>query len=302
MSAISDYQFEILPSEDVQDGFVFGIGADVSVTDGGWDPGENTWLTQDSQNSRRGVAGFGRDVAGPKTWAWEAHVDRDDVAGAIDTLDDFSAAWMPDDTVRQPGALAVVRYCLADRVRRVYGRPRRYAAPPANLIASGYVPVTLDFATVDSYTYDDQESAVNIGYASSASLGGFVLPSTMPLSSLPADGNGSGQVSVGGTARAYPVIRFNGPWTNPVLSTDNWTLSWTGSIPAGGWIEIDCRPWALTVLDQSGASAVGGLGKQTQLEDCWFAAKSRPQISLRGSAPGGGASADVRWRNTWTSI
>lgn len=302
MTALENYQFEILPNERVGSGFVFGLGADVSVNDGGWDPGEATWLSQDTQNSRRGVTGFGRDVLAGKTWVWEAHVDQEDIEGAIDTLDDFSAAWAPDDTVREPGALAVVRYRLANRIRRVYGRPRRYAAPPTNLIESGYVPVTVDFATVDAYTYDDAESSAQISYASGASLGGFILPQTMPLSSLPTDGNGGGQLSVGGTARAYPIVRFNGPWTNPVFSTDNWTLSWTGVIPTGGWVEIDCRPWALTVLNQSGASVAGGLAKQTWLEDCWFAPKSQPQINLRGSAPGGGASALVRWRNTWTSI
>lgn len=302
MSTIENYQFEVLPNEQADDGFVFGLGAPVAVDDGGWDPGQNAWITQDSQNGRRGVNGFGRDILGSKTWIWTAHVDQDDIVSAIDTLDDFSAAWAPDATAREPGQLAVVRYRLADRVRRVYGRPRNYAAPPTNMIESGYVPVTMDFNLVDSYTYDDSESSVNIPYASAASLGGFVLPATMPLTTMPTDGNGSDQISVGGTTRAYPVIRFNGPWTNPVLSTDDWTLSWTGAIAAGSWVEIDCRPWALTVKNQSGASVVGGLGRQTWLEDCWFAPKSQPQINLRGSAPGGGASALVRWRNTWTSI
>lgn len=302
MTALNDYQFEILPTAEAYDGFVFGIGADVSLNDGGFDPGENEWVTQDTQNTRRGVRAFGRDVLGAKTWVWESHTNRETASEAIQTLQDFSAAWQPDLLVRDPGAQTALRYRLAGRDRRVFGRPRRFAAPPTNQILGGFVDVTHDFALVDSYTYDDVESSTAIMYASSSSGGGFVLPAVMPIATIPSLGNGSDQVSVGGNARAYPVIRLNGPWTNPVVSTDDWEIVWTGSIGIGEWVEIDCRPWALTVKNQSGASVVGGLNRRTWLEDCWFAPKSQPQISLSGIAAGGGAMATVRWRNTWTSI
>lgn len=302
MTDLADFQFEILPSIDALDGFVFGIGARVSLDDGGFDPGEADWLTQDSQNTRRGINGFGRDVLGSKTWVWDSHINEANVYDAVNTLDDFSAAWAPVDLARTPGAMTAVRYSLAGRLRRVFGRPRRFAAPPTNQILNGYVPVTHDFQLVDSFTYDDSESSVTIPYGTSASGGGFTLPAAMPILTLPSDGTGEQQISVGGNAKAYPIVRFNGPWTNPSITTDAWSLSWVGAIPVGGYIEIDCRPWALTVLDQSGASKVSGLDRRTYLEDCWFAPKSQPQISLGGAAPGGGASATVRWRNTWTSI
>ncbi len=302
MTVLADHQFEILPSLDATDGFVFGIGAEVSVNDGGFNPGENEWITQDQQNSRRGVKGFGRDVLAGKTWSWSSHSDRDDEVEAADTLDRFSAAWMPENLARQPGALTALRYRVAGRERRVFGRPRRYSAPPTNLIMSGYVPVDHDFETVDAFTYDDIESGVTIQYASDTGSGGFTLPATMPITTAPSEGNGSGQLTVGGQARAYPVIRFNGPWTNPSIDTGDWKLKWTGAIGIGGYIEIDCRPWMLTVLDQSGASRVEGLDRRTWLEDCWFAPQSQPQIALAGTATGGGASVDIRWRNTWTSL
>lgn len=300
MTTLAEHQFEILPSEDASNGFVFGIGAEVSVEM--FDPGENEWLTQDSRNSRRGVTGFGRDVLAGKTWLWNSHTDQEDEVGAAAILDQFSAAWTPELLAREPGKTTALRYRMAGRNRRVYGRPRRYAAPPTNLILGGYVPVTHDFTTVDSFTYDDVESSAEILYASSISGGGFILPAVMPIVTMPSQGNGSGQLTVGGTARAYPVIRFNGPWTNPVLVTDDWVLRWTGEIGVGQWVEIDTRPWKLTVLDQSGASAVGGLDRRTWLEDLWFAPQSAPQISLSGVAASGGASATVRWRNAWTSI
>lgn len=302
MTILTDYQFEILPNADAADGFVFGIGAGISLNDGGFDPGETSWTIQDQQNDRRGVLGFGRDVRSPRTWVWGTHTNKEDAATAVDILDQFSAAWAPDELVRTPGALTAIRYRIAGRNRRVFGRPRRFAAPPTNLIMNGFVPITHDFQCVDSYTYDDLESSSLILYNSSVSGGGFTLPATLPVNTIPSKGNGSAQLAVGGNARAYPIVRFNGPWTNPAVSDGNWTLSWTGSVATGGWVQIDCRPWMLTVMDQSGASRAGGLPRQTWLEDYWFAPGSRPQMSLDGAAASGSASALVRWRNTWTSI
>lgn len=302
MTVLEEHQFEILPSAEAFDGFVFGIGAEVSVGSEGFDPGQNDWQTQDANNTRRGVVGFGRDVLGPKTWVWESHVNRDDVYEAVDTLERFSAAWAPQDIMENPGAQTALRYRLAGRDRRVFGRPRRYAAPPTNMILNGYTDVTHDFQCVDSYTYDDVETSVEILYSSAVEGGGFVFPATMPILTMPSDGNGAGAVTVGGNARAYPIIRFNGAWTNPVLVTDDWTLRWNGEVPSGGWVEVDLRPWALTVLDHSGASRVEGIERRTWMQDAWFAPQSQPQISLGGVAPGGSASATVRFRNTWTSI
>lgn len=302
MSTLAEHQFEILPSADAMDGFVFGIGAEVSVDDAGFDPGESEWISQDSVNARRGVTAFGRDVLGAKTWLWSSHVNRNKASEALDTLERFSEAWAPDALVREPGALTALRYRLAGRDRRIFGRPRRFAAPPTNLILSGYVPVTHDFSLVDAHTYDDLESSVNIPYSSSVEGAGFILPATFPILTQAADGNGAGQISVSGNARAYPIIRFIGPWTNPRVSTDDWSLTWSGAVPASGYIEIDTRPWVLTVLDQSGTSQVAGLSRQTWLEDIWFAPKSQPQISLGGIATGGSASCLVRWRNAWKSI
>ena len=302
MSALAEHQFEILRSAEDSDGFVFGIGAEVSLDEDGFDPGEKNWLTQDSTNTRRGVVGFGRDLESAKTWAWETHTDQEDVESAVSILEQFEDIWTNEELARVPGAVTAIRYRLAGRTRRIFGRPRRYAAPPTNLILNGLVPISHDFQLVDAYTYDDVESVYEIPYSSSASGGGFTFPTTFPIVTEPSESNGAGQLAVGGTKRAYPVIRFNGPWIDPGFQTDDWTLSWKGSIPAAGWVEIDCRPWMLSVLNQDGASVVGGLGRKSWLEDCFFAPQTNPFVVLTGSATGGAASATVRWRNTWSSI
>lgn len=301
-TTLNDHQFEILPSLEANAGVVFGIGADVSMNEDGFDPGENEWLAQDSQNTRRGITSFGRDVLTGKTWGFQLHTDMDDVEGATQALEDLSAAWMNVDLAEQPGAQTSLRYKLAGRYRRVFGRPRRYSAPPTNLILSGMVPIDCDFATVDAYTYDDVMSSALIPYLSDAVGGGLVFPIVLPASSAPSEGTGQDQLTVTGNARTYPIIRFNGPWTNPTFTTDDWSVTWKGSIANGKWVEIDARPWKLTVLNSDGGSVPEGLGMKTYLEDLWFAPQSQPQVSLGGSSASGNASALVKWRNAWTSI
>lgn len=302
MTELSEFQFEILPTESAANGFVFGIGAEVSVNNDGFDSGENEWITQDSVNTRRGVNSFGRDVLGGKTWVWESHVDRTDVTEAVDTLQRFSAAWAPEDLMETPGTQTALRYQIAGRHRRVYGRPRRYSAPPDNMVLGGYVPVTHDFKLVDARMYDDEESSANISYSSTVANGGFVFPAVFPLVTSANVGTGASQITVGGNAKTYPIIRFNGPWTNPAMVTPDWELAWFGGLSAGEWVEIDCRPWKLTVLDQSGASAVGGLSKRVMLEDVVLKPNTQPQISLDGISTSGSASAVIKWRNAWTSL
>lgn len=302
MTVLEEHQFEILPSEEASSGFVFGIGGEVSVNNGGFDPGEMDWQTQDTMNTRRGVTAFGRDVPGARTWAWESHANGQTVYEALDIMDRFADAWAPTLLVKEPGAQTCLRYTIGGRTRRIFGRPRRYNAPPTNEILNGYNDITHDFQTVDSYTYDDDESSIVIPYLSTSLGGGIVLPAVMPVIMEGSDGNGGGQISVSGKAPAYPVIRFNGPWVNPVMTTDDWTLAWTGSIANGDYIEIDARPWNLTVLNSQGASKVEGLDRRTWLEDIWFAPNSAPQITLGGVASSGSATATIRWRNTWKSL
>ena len=270
----------------------------------GFDDGESDWLTQDITNTRRGVTGFGRDVVGPKTMTWSSFVDADDVESALDVLARARNAWRPEEVIRTAGAQIPLRYRLANRDRRIYGRPRRFAAPPTNMILNGYVDVTHDFQTTDAYSYDDVASNADIPYASTSAGGGFVITptTTWPVSTVSSAGNGSGQINIGGDARCYPIIRLYGNWTNPVFNAGDWTITWKGTIPTGGWIEIDTRPWVLTVTDQNGGNASGGLDRTVWLEDCWFEPGTNPSITLDGVAPTGAAHATVIWRNTWKSL
>jgi hypothetical protein len=302
VTTLSEFQFEILPHAEANDGFVFGIGATVSVDgEDGLDTGDAEWLTQDSQNTRRGVNVPGRDVKGAKTWTWSSHVNQHDVESALETLEDFETAWDPEELVLKPGAVTAVRYCVGGRNRRIFGRPRRFAAPPSNRILNGFVPVTHDFQMVDAFTYEDQASTVTIPFASEPGVSGIKFPVVLPTLTIPRDETQQA-FYVGGSRRTYPVIRFYGPWTNPSISTDDWQINYKGSVANGGFVEIDARPWVQTTLNHSGASAVGGLEKTFHYEDIWLRPKTNVQVRLGGVATGAGAFATVTWRDAYRGL
>ena len=299
MTVLDEMQFELLPSLTAADGQVFGIGAEVSVDEDGFIPGDDDWTNEDEENPRRGGTSFGRDLLAGPTWGFDLHVNREDVAGAIETLGRFKTAWRALHIRQTPGRVIPLRYRLDGRERRIYGRPRRFSAPPNNLILGGFIPITCDFKAVDSFTYDDVEQVVVLGLQQ-GSEGGFTFPVTFPVTSLPV-GSSADQAVVGGDAPTYPVVRFNGPVTNPSLETAAWTLKLNREIQAGEYVEVDLRPWATTVLLNGVSSVAGALSRRTYLADMAFE-PGRHDLIYRGSSLASSSTCEVRWSNAHNSI
>lgn len=298
-TTLAEHQFEILPTVDADAGVVFGIGADVSLDENGFRPGGTDWLTQDSENIGRGTTGFGRDVLLGPTWAWDLFVNAEDVPTATAALGRLSTAWRAQAIRDIPGAVLPIRYTLAGRTRRIYGRPRRFDAPPNNRILSGFVPVQADFKCVDAYTYDDAEDSISLSL-SATSQGGFVFPAVFPTETLPV-GTQVDQAVVGGDAPTHPVFRFFGPVSTPRIVGPGWTLTLNTSIADGQWIEVDTRPWNLGVRRSDGMLLPGILGRRQWLSDIRFE-PGRHDLVLDGASGSGGASATVAWRSAWNSI
>lgn len=296
---LEEHQFEILPDDRDGDGFVFGIGAKVSVDDEGFQPGSSEWTTQDSDNPTRGVTVFGRDRLTGPSWTWQAHANGIDTASAIEAIRQMANAWRPVRVMEDPQAVVALRYKLDRRVRRIYGRPRKFDAPPANGILNGYVPISVEFKCVDAFTYDDEEQVVNLG-ARVGSEGGFTFPVIFPVTTLPVSSSVN-QAVVGGDAKTYPVVRFNGPITNPVLATSRWSLGLDLSIAAGKYVEVDLRPWVLTAVDQDGVSVAGSLPKRQRLSNLYLE-PGRHDLAFQAASTSGAGSCQVRWSSAWNSI
>lgn len=297
MLDLNDFQFEILPDVDLDtNGVGFGLGLNVSVDKEGFDPGTAEWTVQDTQNPANGATQFGRDqLAGP-TWAWNAFVNEQETADALVTKDAISKVWRARAILDRPGATACVRYQLPGRTRRIYGRPRRFNAPPNNLLLNGYIPVTMDFKAADSLHYDDVEQSVSIGFVV-ASDGGLVFPVTFPYSSLP-DSHREGAILVGGDSPTYPIIRIDGPILNPSVQWAGRVWGFTYDLQDGDWLEIDTRPWKQTILRNGQYNASGAMNRRQYMRDMTLEPGGY-EVAFRGQSSSGTALCTFRWRNAF---
>lgn len=177
-------QFELLPTDDATEGYLFGLKQGLHVESDGFDPGSLNWITQTQNNPTRGGRRFGRDLPEGKTWTWSAFVNATSTETALATLGQASTAWYAREVRQRHEQVMPLRYHVGGRTRRVYGRPAQFAAPPDNRIMGGMIPVTMSFETSDALHYDDMVSTTTLSLAA-LSDGGWVFPVTFPYQSLP---------------------------------------------------------------------------------------------------------------------
>lgn len=302
MIDLQDFQFELIPDVDHSaDSFGFGLGLNVSVEKDGFDPGTAEWLTQDGQNPLDGSTVMGRDTLAGPTWAWSAFVNEQEIGDALTTLSGLTKAWRPRRAAGEPQRVSAVRYQLnGDRAaprRLIYGRPRRFNAPPNNQLLTGYIPVTMDFKCVDALHYDaDMKTTGPVSFVVESD-GGITFPLTFPYSGLP-DSSREGAISVGGDAPTWPIIRFTGPILNPRIQWGDKEWGFTYNLLDGDWLEIDTRPWKRTIMRKGGHNASGALNRRQYLSDMALEPGGY-EIAFRGQSSTGTATCTVSWYDAY---
>lgn len=289
----------IIPTFEL-DGFRFGGAELVRVSD--FDPGSVAIKTQDADAAGDGVM-MGRDHYGGSSWTFElftnvqgARTADEAYAQALDLADDFAAVWRNEYGRDTPQAVKALRYYMAGRWRRVYGRPRRYVGPDGGTFAmQGRAEMTADFARVDHLHYDDAENVAVAGLIPGV-VGGFEVPFEAPLVlEQIEDSYEPGTFTVGGSAPVYGVIEIKGPGTNGVVEAAGWKLPLAGTLTSKDVVEIDARPWARTVK-KNGRPASGVLAPAARMEDLVLR-PGRHQITYRALGSSASARATIRWRN-----
>lgn len=288
---IGDYQFEL-------EGVPFGIGTS-KITVENFDPGSGEWSIQDVDMQGRPATAFGRDILRGPTWAFELSTNLDTPEAALDAASELATVWRSLAAVSTPGRVLTLRYGLPGRLRRIYGRPRRWAATPTNRLIGGYLPISCDFKAADPLHYADSESSVVIG-TTATSEGGFVFPVTFPAVTLPATER-SGQVFGQGDEDTYPIIRIDGPIVSPWVRHNDWRIDLGLSLGVGDYVEVDTRPWALTVMKNGTSSVANKLGRRNKLGRMRIKPGAQ-EITFGGSSASGAATCTVRWRDAWNSL
>lgn len=293
MADLKDFQFEL-------DGYAFGLDLPVLLTDGGFSPGTAEWRTQDQEVAQGDGTTFGRDFLSGPSWTWELGTDREDPVSALQTLNSFARVWRADPRRVKPGSVSTLRYRVGGRTRQVYGRPRRFAAAPANAILSGWIPITCDFACADALHYSDVEESTSVAITTSNS-GGLRAPLKEPLSTVTQGAETVSGIMVSGDAPTWATVEFTGPVSRPYVDVGDWHCGLTGSLADGETVVIDSRPWARTVLRDDGASLAGRLDRRSYLDSMLLAPGIYPIVYGGGSSVAT-STATIRWRSAFYAL
>jgi len=141
--------------------------------------------------------------------------------------------------------------------RTVRGRLRQLE-PDTSKYRHGWVPCDIEFQAADYLYYADESATTSIPLGL-LSTGGLTFPLEFPfvIEGDPAAVGRPGYLSVDGKAPTWPVLRIDGPCSNPTVThvASGRTLTVQATIADGEWVEIDTRPGWRTVLRQNGGGA-----------------------------------------------
>ncbi len=289
-SAITrDYQFDC-------DGRVFGLGLPVEVNADGFQPGDATVRSQDTDAPLGGGQLFGRTELGGSTWLFNGFVNELSPGAAMSTLSTFATAWRRSYAV---GEISVLRYRIGGRIRRVYGQSRRLAQTFDNRVISGMIGVSFTFNTIDAATYDDEERIVLIPFVSSA-VGGLKSPLKSPLSTA-VTAYAHGSIDTGGSDNAPFSITVYGPLGRGVIAGKGWTIALARTLTASDRVTVDTTPWGRGVYlnDQPTTGLLAP--SSSRLADVRLSVGDE-QIQFTGVDPTGTSAVEVRWHPTYSSI
>lgn len=276
-----------------------GYSSDLIVSKA--DHGAADVRTQDNPNPVGDGDLFGRDTLSGPTWAFDLVTNTKDHAAALAVAEDFARVWRSGRD--KPGAVVPLRYFTAGRLRRVYGRPRRYAGPAPDLATrQGRAKITADFKCANDLHYEDDQRSSPVLTLLTNTSGGFVLPGVLPIETL-SGGERQGVIDdVGGEAPTPFEVTIKGPIRAPWAAGPGWRLELPNVVLAYDQsVTAATYPWALTVKRNDGTNLAGGLSVRSRLAN----AVMRPgpgEFTFGGVDPTNTATCTIRWRPAYYSL
>lgn len=191
------------------DGYEFGT-PDHDVWVQNLDPGDRVVRNQDHARPSGDGLLMGRDWREGPEWTLDLLVKAGGGGATYSALEVLRGAW---ERSHGPGEVSVLRYALPGRVRRVYGRPRRFAGG-MDSVRQGWhwdrYPVLATFQLADPLIYDDTARVLDLTLGT-ASTEGVTWPVVWPVVWGSTPGQRQGEVVVGGEAPVPFEVTFHGP-------------------------------------------------------------------------------------------
>lgn len=283
------------------DGVVFGQDAEID-TEAEVTPSTYGLRTQDSPSPVGDATMFGRDLIEPDVWGFKLFTNVEDEQNALRLRSTLAKVWRADDVRKTPGAVKVLRYRMAGRTRRVYGRPRRFDAPLDNRMFSGLIAITCDFKLASELFFDDVEQNIPVRASQSTSSGGFLVPFTVPLTLSSSLTPRATTFTVGGELPTPGIFDFKGPSTDAALEIDGaMRVQLTGTVPVGVTVTVDARPWVMSIYRDDGAGTAGLLNRRTRLPRLLLEPGAH-EVTYSAYDPTGASGGAVRWHDAYPSV
>lgn len=263
------------------------------------DIGDVDLRVADVDRPRQDGRAFGVDYRGGRTVTFDLGVRAHTPAEARQEAATLQRTWRADSIRMTPGAVAELRTLYDGRERIMYGRPRRFAPNYSDTTINQYVGAVADFACVDDLFYSPDEVISPFGIVPGLG-GGLIAPLASPLSTT-ASSDRSTAITITTEMPVWPVVRINGPITNPMVNVGEvfrWEIRL--SLERGEWVEIDTRPWARCAL-RNGTANVTGSVRGTRLAKSAIP-EGRYEVGFKGIDPTGTASATLAWRAAYSSL
>lgn len=292
-----DFSYEL-------DGFEFGRGTNFHVAQAQFEPGALT--THDAPLPRVDGISFGRDYRSGQIISFTGNILTNrvapgDIQAAPAEQAAMEAAWDREDIRLVPGRVLPLRMQRNGRRRRVYGRPRRFAATSGST-SRGWIPFAADFQCVDSLFYDDLESTryISLIPPETGGLFGDLIGDWIATGA----GNGNNTVEIAGSKPSWLIMQIRGPIQNPSIEVvGQWKVQLNYTIPYDDSVIIDPQPWSRSVRRASdGANLTGKFTASSPRLSSMRVPPGQQQVILRGIDSTGSAGATVRWRDTFGSF
>lgn len=227
----------------------------------------------------------------------------------FDRLSALAVTW--DNRIRRdfPALATPLTYCRAGQMRRVYGRPRRFAHVTPDTGAA-WIDVTADFQTLDAYSYDETPRFTTVGFIAATKAGvrfPIRFPFTFTARQVTFNPN---PIVVGGTSPAWMRVWFFGPSTNPqakfvgkansvTYGTPGYTVQLNTTLKSGEWAIVDPTPWGQICRKSNGANLSGYLDYSTPPFRRMRLDPGTWRIEYNATDKTGTSYAYVDWRNCY---
>lgn len=293
---ITDRQFvlETLPRQP------FGWGQAIVLES--LDVGTPASRTQDYDSPLLDVRHFGVDRRSPPTWsfAWYTDVTTENEARAWASR--LEEVWDQEEVRGTPGAVLALRYNVGGRKRRIYGRPREFAALETPTVRTGRLHMTGTFALSENTFYADEPETVTVRLAPpQATEGGFTFPVTFPMSTTVASPPKTELVVVGGTRPTWLDLTFYGPIVNPYVEIGPYRWGLRGVVLSGQSVLLSGVPWRAGVRRSDGAWTSDMLDPRARLSRLRLPPGTY-EVTLGGSAQSSNARAEVTWHDAFGTM